>query len=97
MAGSDAWRGIDFQAAYTVALALDVLSGEAGEILAVDPGPDIVDYCTREKDRTLRVLGQAKTRGERSIPSATGAADSRPSSASNCPWSSVYRWGPARA
>jgi hypothetical protein len=65
MAGSDTWRGIDFQAAYTVALALDVLSGEAGETLAVDPGPDIVDYSTREQDRTLRVLGQAKTRSER--------------------------------
>lgn len=65
MAGSDTWRGVDFQAAYTVALALDVLSGEEGEILAVDPGPDIVDYSTREQDRTLRVLGQAKTRSER--------------------------------
>ncbi len=65
MAGSDTWRGIDFQAAYTVALALEVLSGEAGEILAVDPGPDIVDYSTRDQDRTLTLLGQAKTRGER--------------------------------
>ena len=62
MAGSDTWRGIDFQAAYTVGLALDVLSGETGEILAVDPGPDIVDYSIRGTDRSLVLIGQAKTR-----------------------------------
>jgi hypothetical protein len=64
MAGTDTWRGIDFQAAYTVDLALRLLSGEGGEILGVDPGPDIVDYSIREGDGSLSLLGQAKTRSE---------------------------------
>jgi len=63
MAGSDTWRGIAFQAAYTVGLALDVLSGDSGEILGVDPGPDIVDYSIRAAGRAL-LIGQAKTRGD---------------------------------
>ncbi len=64
MAGTDTSRGINFQAAFTVGLALDVLAGEGGETLHVDPGPDIVDYSVRDASGALLLLGQAKTRGE---------------------------------
>lgn len=63
MAGSDTFRGITFQAAYAVGLALDVLEGK-GEILVLEGSEDVVDAGILGADREPILTVQAKTKVE---------------------------------
>jgi hypothetical protein len=63
MAGSDTFRGISFQAAYAVGLALDVLEGK-GETLVLEGTADVVDAAILAADREPTLTVQAKTKME---------------------------------
>ena len=63
MAGSDTFRGISFQAAYAVGLALDVLEGK-GETLVLEGTDDVVDAAILGADREPSLTVQAKTKME---------------------------------
>jgi hypothetical protein len=63
VAGSDTFRGITFQAAYAVGLALDVLEGK-GEILVLEGSEDVVDAGILAADREPILTVQAKTKVE---------------------------------
>jgi hypothetical protein len=63
MAGSDTFRGISFQAAYAVGLALDVLEGK-GETLVLEGTADVVDAAILGANRVPTLTVQAKTKME---------------------------------
>lgn len=63
MAGSDTFRGISFQAAYAVGLALDVLEG-TGETLVLEGTEDVVDAGILDGHRKPTLTAQAKTKIE---------------------------------
>jgi hypothetical protein len=63
LGGTDTFRGASFQAAYSVGLALDVLSGEA-ETLQVEGDHDVVDAAMSGADDVVLRSAQAKTKQE---------------------------------
>jgi hypothetical protein len=63
LGGTDTFRGVGFQAAYSVNLALDVLAGEA-EVLQVEGDRDVVDAALSDTDDIVLRSVQAKTKQE---------------------------------
>src|SRR4051794_1088142 len=63
MAGPDTFRGISFQAAFSVELALEVLEGEA-EVLLLEGTEDVIDARLKAAGGVAVKDIQAKTKAE---------------------------------
>jgi hypothetical protein len=64
LGGAETWRGINFQAAFAVTRALDLLEEGLGVGLELEGKQHVVDYCIRGADGRTAVTGQATTRAE---------------------------------
>jgi hypothetical protein len=63
MSGADTFRGISFQAAFSVELALEVLEGEA-EVLLLEGTEDVIDARLQDASGAAAKDIQAKTKAE---------------------------------
>ena len=63
MAGTDTFRGVSFQSAYSVLLALEVLEG-AAEVLQVEGNIDVVDASLENPSGESVLSVQAKTKAQ---------------------------------